>query len=163
MAKARIVSKETLWEEFTQRRLSAPDAREAWEAGWRAKGAYLRGVCEESFAVCVSTDDLLQALLDKNHNQKAELAKLHKHRARPIQGAKETPDPMLRTVYAALLEVLSGQPPATLEAVAMRLADHLGEPYPYHRLTSVEVIVLCDEPLCCQVKGHEGPHDDLPF
>lgn len=24
-------------------------------------------------------------------------------------------------------------------------------------------IELCDDPLCCQLKGHSGPHDDMPF
>lgn len=162
MGKARIVSKELLWEEFEHQRPRVSVPREAWDAGWRAKGDYLRGVIEQSFSESVSTDEMLQALMDKNQNQKNELAKLHKHRARPIQGAKEPPDPMLRTVYATLLEVLAGQPPAALEAVAMQLADHLGEQYPYRR-ASVQVTVLCDDPLCCQVKGHAGPHDDLPF
>lgn len=164
-------TKDQLWEEFEHAKPRVSVPRESWDAGWRARGEYLRGVLKESFSEDVSTDELLQSLIDKNENQKRELARLN--------GQRELLEATQRAAGAALMRVqhyeralrqVMEHDGARAAGIARKAlySDTVTEAAPdvpegFNEVGPVEVVRLCDEPLCCQVKGHAGEHDDIPF
>lgn len=70
-------NKQQLWTQFEQaNKVSVP--KECWDAGWIAKGEYLRAIIDEAHKEYVDTNELLQAYVNKAEDQRRTLANLHK-------------------------------------------------------------------------------------